>query len=74
MPDSKIPVKIGSRVKINLSKVRDRIPTSLADQLSSNEQGTVIGYKMTDGRGIGVVVQFKEGGKSWFFQEEIERR
>ena len=42
------------------------------DQLSQDPRGTVIDYKMTDGRGgIGVVLKMNDGSKQWFFEDEI---
>ena len=64
--------RIGSKIKINIERVRDRIPSELIDQLSQDPRGTVIDYKMTDGRGgIGVVLKMNDGSKQWFFEDEI---
>jgi len=65
--------RIGSRVRVILDRVRDRIPGTLTEQLSDNPQGIVRDYKMTDRNGIGLVVEFKDGTTSWFFDEEVER-
>ena len=64
--------RIGSKIKINIERVRDRIPSELIDQLSQDPRGTVIDYKMTDGRGgIGVGLKMNNGSKQWFFEDEI---
>ena len=64
--------RIGSKIKINIERVRDRIPSDLIDQLSQDPRGTVIDYKMTDGRGaIGLVLKMNDGSKHWFFEDEI---
>ena len=64
--------RIGSKIKINIERVRDRIPSYLIDQLSQDPRGTVIDYKMTDGRGgIGVVLKMNDGSKHWFFEDEV---
>ncbi len=64
--------RIGSTIKINLERVRDRIPPNLVKQLSQDPRGTVIDYKMTDGLGgIGVVLKLGDGSRSWFFEDEI---
>jgi hypothetical protein len=62
-------ITIGSKVKI--TRVRDRIPADLVEVLKSDATGTVRGYKMTDGSGIGVVVELSNGGSGWFFDDEI---
>ena len=73
MTKTKLLPKIGSKVKINVEKVKDRIPLKLMEQIKSNPKATIIGYKMTDGRSIGLIVRFQSGQENWFFTEEIER-
>jgi hypothetical protein len=62
-------VQIGTRVKI--TRVRDRIPAELVNLLRSDASGSVTGFKMTDGNGVGVVVQLSDGSSGWFFDDEI---
>ncbi len=63
--------RIGSRVKIDLDRVKDRIPSSLSQLLTSDPRGKVIGYRMTDGGGIGLVLELSNGSTNWFFEEEL---
>ena len=63
--------KIGSRVKIDLEKVQDRISGNLIDKLSTDPRATVTDYKMTDGGGVGLVVKLADGTKNWFFENEV---
>ena len=63
--------RIGSKIKINIERVRDRIPSYLINQLSEDPRGTVMDYKMTDGMGIGLVLKLKDGSKNWFFEDEV---
>lgn len=62
-------VQIGSRVRI--TRVRDRIPADLVQTLQSDATGTVRDFKMTDGNGVGVVVELSDGSSGWFFDDEI---
>ena len=39
--------------------------------LLGNSEGTVTGFKMTDGSGVGVKVKLAGGPETWFFQDEI---
>jgi len=73
MAESKLLPRIGSKIKINIDKVRDRIPNKLMNQISTNPKAIITGYKMTDGRSIGLIVKFQSGEENWFFPEEIER-
>tara|TARA_Y100001968_G_C19189258_1_gene634360 strand:- start:147 stop:374 length:228 start_codon:yes stop_codon:yes gene_type:complete len=73
MPKPATLTRIGSRIKVNLDRVRDRIPANLIIQLENDPRGTVKDYKMTDGiGGIGVVIEFNNGQKHWFFEDEIK--
>ena len=73
MPQTVNLTKIGSRVKIDLEKVKDRISGSLIDKLSTDPRATVSDYKMTDGGDIGVVLELSDGKTSWFFGNEVVR-
>ena len=73
MDNTKLLPKIGSKIKINIEKVKDRLPSKLIEQISNDSRAIIKGYKMTDGRSIGLVVQFQTGQENWFFPEEIER-
>ena len=63
--------RIGSKIRINIERVRDRIPSDLIKQLSEDPRGTVVDYKMTDGMGIGLVLKLKDGSQNWFFEDEV---
>ena len=73
MANTKLLPKIGSKVRIKFEKVRDRLPTKLIEQIDSNPKAVIVGYKMTDGRSIGLILKFDSGQENWFFPEEIER-
>ena len=73
MAKPKLLPKIGSKVKINFEKVKDRLPTKLIKEITSNPKAEIVGYKMTDGRSIGLILKFISGQENWFFPEEIER-
>ena len=63
--------RIGSKIKINIERVRDRIPSDLIEQLSKDPRGTVMDYKMTDGGGVGLVLKLNDGSQNWFFEDEV---
>lgn len=64
-------MEIGQTVKVR--RLRDRISAEVVDRIKKNPKGTVKGYKMVDGSGVGVVVQFEGGFSTWFFEDEVER-
>ena len=73
MAETKFLPKIGSKIKINIDKVKDRLPAKLIDQISSTPRAIISGYKMTDGNSIGITAKLQNGEESWFFPEEIEK-
>ena len=66
---SQAAITIGSKVRV--TRVRDRIPADLVAALKTDATGTVTDFRVTDGKGIGVVVELTAGGTSWFFDDEI---
>jgi len=62
-------ITIGSKVRV--TRVRDRIPAGLVAALKADPTGTVTGFRMTDGTGVGVVLELADGSTSWFFDDEI---
>ena len=66
---SQTAITIGSKVRV--LRVRDRIPANLVAALKADPTGTVKDSRVTDGKGIGVVVDLTAGGSTWFFEDEI---
>ena len=64
-------IQLGSDVTIDITRIEDRIPKSLKAQIENDPVGKIIDYKMTDGTGIGLIIKFKNGKESWFFEEEL---
>ncbi|WP_445629333.1 cytochrome b6f subunit PetP [Nostoc sp. DSM 114167] len=61
-------MEIGQKVKV--FRLRDRVSPPVVKKLG--QVGIIQGYKVTDGRGIGVVVQFEDNTSTWFFEDEIK--
>ncbi|MEM6251899.1 MAG: cytochrome b6f subunit family protein [Cyanobacteria bacterium P01_D01_bin.156] len=59
---------IGQKVKV--IRVRDRVSGSVAKRLG--QEGTITQFKMVDGSGVGVVVEFSDQFASWFFEDELK--
>ncbi|MFM7394692.1 MAG: DUF2862 domain-containing protein [Cyanobium sp.] len=66
---SQAAITIGSKVRV--TRVRDRIPADLVAALKADATGTVKNFRLTDGKGIGVVVELAGGATTWFFDDEI---
>ncbi|BAZ29510.1 hypothetical protein NIES4074_19570 [Cylindrospermum sp. NIES-4074] len=61
-------MEIGQKVKV--FRLRDRVSPPIVKKLG--QVGIIQGYKVTDGRGIGVVVEFEDKSSTWFFEDEIK--
>ena len=64
--------KIGSSVKVNLELSKDRLTKEIIDAISISAIGKICDFRITDGKGIGVVLQLSNGKEQWFFEDEID--
>ncbi|NJL47524.1 MAG: DUF2862 domain-containing protein [Leptolyngbyaceae cyanobacterium SM2_5_2] len=60
-------LEIGQKVKV--SRLRDRVSKEVAGYLGKS--GIISEFKMVDGSGIGVVVEFEDKYATWFFEDEL---
>ncbi len=65
-------VKVGSPVNINVSLSKDRLSTKTLNAIKDSSSFRVKDFKLTDGKGVGVIVEFSNGDEEWFFENEIE--
>ena len=65
-------VKIGSPVKINVNLSKDRLSSKTLNAIKESSSFKVKDFRLTDGKGIGVVIEFSSGEEEWFFENEIE--
>lgn len=61
-------MEVGQKVRV--CRLRDRVSEALVKRLG--QVGTIAGYKMTDGSGVGVLVSFEDKYSTWFFEDEIQ--
>ena len=64
--------KIGNLVQINIELSKDRLTKETIDNLKVSSMGKICDFKITDGKGIGVVLQLSNGKEQWFFENEID--
>ena len=64
--------KIGNSVKVNLSLSKDRLTKEIIDAINVSSVGTISDFRITDGKGIGVVLKLSNGKEQWFFEDEID--
>ena len=65
-------VKIGDSVQINLKLSKDRLAKETLDAINISSTCKVSDFRITDGKGIGVVLQLSNGKEQWFFEDEID--
>jgi Protein of unknown function (DUF2862) len=65
---SVVAMNIGQKVRIR--RLRDRVSQGVIQKLG--QIGVVQDFKMTDGSGVGVLVQFEDKFSTWFFEDEVE--
>ena len=64
--------KIGNSVKVNLELSKDRLTKEIIDAINVSSVGKISDFRITDGKGIGVVLQLSNGKEQWFFEDEID--
>ena len=65
-------VKVGSPVKINVNLSKDRLSSKTLSAIEESSSLKVKDFRLTDGKGVGVIVEFSNGEEEWFFENEIE--
>ena len=64
--------KIGNSVQVNLELSKDRLTKEIIDAINVSSVGKIKDFRITDGKGIGVVLQLSNGKEQWFFENEID--
>ena len=61
-------MEVGQQVQV--CRLRDRVSAPIVQKLG--KVGTIRDFKMTDGSGVGVLVQFEDKSSTWFFEDEVK--
>ena len=64
--------KIGNSVQVNLDLSKDRLTKEIIDAIRVSSVGKICDFRITDGKGIGVVLKLSNGKEQWFFEDEID--
>ena len=48
------------------------MPKEIIDAINISSVGKINDFRITDGKGIGVVLQLSNGEEQWFFEDEID--
>ncbi len=63
--------KIGNSVQINLELTKDRLSKDVVDAINVSSVAKISDFRITDGKGIGVILKLSNGKEQWFFEDEI---
>ena len=64
--------KIGNSVQVNLELSKDRLTKEIIDAINVSSVGKICDFRITDGKGIGVILELCNGKEQWFFEDEID--
>ena len=64
--------KIGNSAQVNLDLSKDRLTKEIVDAINVSSVGKICDFRITDGKGIGVVLELSNGKEQWFFEHEID--
>ena len=65
-------VQIGKNVNVNLEHSKDRLTKETIEAIKISSKCTIRDFKVTDGRGIGLILNLSNGKDEWFFENEIQ--
>ena len=63
--------QIGDYVQVSLELSKDRLNKDIIDTINVSSVGKIRDFRITDGKGIGVVLKLSNGKEQWFFEDEI---
>ena len=64
--------KVGNSVQVNIEQSKDRLTKEIIDAINVSSVGKILDFRITDGKGIGVILQLSNGKEQWFFEDEID--
>ena len=67
-------IPIGTKIKVDKSKIESLLPNQLLNDLPQIINGEIVDYKMTDGMGIGYVLMTENNLKIWIFNTELNEQ
>ena len=64
--------RIGNLVQVNLELSKDRLNKEIIDAINTSSVCKISDFRITDGKGIGVILELSNGKEQWFFEDEID--
>ncbi|RMD72233.1 MAG: DUF2862 domain-containing protein [Cyanobacteria bacterium J149] len=63
-------MEVGQKVKI--CRLREKVSPEILKKAQEGQPAVIKSFKMTDGSGIGVFVEFADSTTGWFFEDEVQ--
>ena len=63
--------KIGTYVQINLERSKDRLNKEIIEAVNVSSVGKICDFRITDGKGIGVVLLLSNGKENGFLKMRL---
>ena len=64
--------QIGNTVQVNIELSKDRLNKEIIEAINICPLGIISDFRITDGKGIGVILKLSNGKEQWFFENEID--
>lgn len=64
--------QIGNSVQINLELSKERLDKNIVEVIKISPKAIISDFRITDGKGIGVILKLANGKEQWFFEDEID--
>ena len=64
--------KIGDSVQVSLEQSKDRLTKEVITAINDSSVVKINDFRITDGKGIGVILKLTNGKEQWFFEDEID--
>ena len=64
--------QIGNSVQVNIELSKDRLNRETVEAIKVSSVGKICDFRITDGKGIGVILELSNGKEQWFFEDEID--
>ena len=58
--------EIGNSVQVNLELSKDRLTKEIIEAINVSSVAKISDFRITDGKGIGVVLELSNGKEQWF--------
>ena len=63
-------MEVGQKVKV--CRLKEKVSEDIIKKAQEGEEAVIKAFKMTDGSGVGVFVEFADSTTSWFFEDEVQ--